>query len=116
MFGGDHKPEIKKSAEYCRKAAFKQAHSIMSVMQRQDTLKELKRMSSKQLPGVSEIQRQNSIKQLQKEIGASGLSVPTDDNQAETSVTFTASQMPQAHEVTGRGGRVYALGRELAMV
>merc|ERR1719242_323126 len=100
MFGGDHKPTIKKSAEYCRKAAFKQAHSIMSVMQRQDTLKELKRMSSKQLPGVSEIQRQNSIKQLQKEIGAAALNVPTDDNQAETSVTFTAgSQMPpQAHE------------------
>jgi len=95
MFGGEFKPKIKKSAEYCRKKAFKQAHSIMSVMQQKATIEEIKRVSSKNLVGVSEIQRQNSIKQLQKEIGVA-LDVPIDDNQADTSVTY--SVQPHDHE------------------
>ena len=103
MFGGDFKPKVKKSAEYCRKAAFKQAHSIMSVMQRKATIEEIKRVSTKNLPGLSEIQRQNSIKQLQKEIGV-GLHVPADDNQAETSVTYSMAPQEHVGNVSGGGG------------
>merc|ERR1712087_257751 len=66
MFGGDFKPKLakRKTAEYCRTAAFKQAHSIMSVMQRKATLEDLKRVSSKRLPGLSEMERQTSLKML----------------------------------------------------
>merc|ERR1719464_2472777 len=57
MFGGDFKPKLAKR----RTAAFKQAHSIMSVMQRKATLEDLKRVSSKRLPGLSELERQTSV-------------------------------------------------------
>lgn len=102
MFGGDYKPKIKKSAEYCRKAAFKQAHSIMSVMQRKATIEEIKRVSTKNIPGLSEIQRQNSIKHLQKEIGVA-LDVPMDDNQAETSMTYSVHPHEHVGNVSGAG-------------
>merc|ERR1719411_946039 len=52
MFGGEFKPVISKSAEYCRKEAFKQAHSIMSAMTRKHTMDEMKRVSSRVLPGM----------------------------------------------------------------
>merc|ERR1719295_230825 len=102
MFGGDFKPKVKRSAEYCRKAAFKQAHSIMSVMQRKATIEEIKRVSTKNLPGLSEIQRQNSIKQLQKEIGVA-LDVPAEDNQAETSMTYSVAPQEHVGNVSGAG-------------
>jgi len=72
MFGGDFKPKSTKTPEYCRNAAFKQAHSIMSVLERKATIEDLKRASSKQLPGMTELQRQSSIKQLEREIGKAG--------------------------------------------
>jgi len=80
MFGGDFKPKLskKKTAEYCRTAAFKQAHSIMSVMQRKATLEDLKRVSSKRLPGLSELERQTSLNMLAEAGAGAG---------AETSVT-----------------------------
>merc|ERR1719336_3484604 len=53
-------------------AAFKQAHSIMSVLERKATIEDLKRASSKQLPEMTELQRQSSIKQLEREIGKAG--------------------------------------------
>lgn len=85
MFGGDFKPRLdkKKSVEYCRNAAFKQAHSIMSVMQRKATIEDLKRVSSKQLPGLSELQRQASLAELEKEMGRTGGAM------AESSVTHS---------------------------
>jgi len=78
MFGGDFKPKLakRKTAEYCRTAAFKQAHSIMSVMQRKATLEDLKRVSSKRLPGLSELDRQTSLKML-AEAGANNESSMT---------------------------------------
>ena len=72
MFGGDFKPKNTKTPEYCRNAAFKQAHSIMSVLERKATIEDLKRASSKHLPGMTELQRQSSIKQLEREIGKAG--------------------------------------------
>merc|ERR1711899_474903 len=53
MFGGDFKPKNTKTPEYCRNA-------------------DLKRASSKHLPGMTELQRQSSIKQLEREIGKAG--------------------------------------------
>merc|ERR1719283_613029 len=78
MFVGDFKPKLakRKTAEYCRTAAFKQAHSIMSVMQRKATLEDLKRVSSKRLPGLSELDRQTSLKML-AEAGANNESSMT---------------------------------------
>jgi len=84
MFGGDFKPKLakRKTAEYCRTAAFKQAHSIMSVMQRKATLEDLKRVSSKKLPGLSDLERQTSLKMLaEAQVGAG----------AETSMTRPAN-------------------------
>jgi len=72
MFGGDFKPKNTKTPEYCRNAAFKQAHSIMSVLERKATIEDLKRASSKNLPGMTELQRQSSIQQLEREIGKAG--------------------------------------------
>merc|ERR1712087_752550 len=72
----------RKTAEYCRTAAFKQAHSIMSVMQRKATLEDLKRVSSKKLPGLSDLERQTSLKMLaEAQVGAG----------AETSMTRPAN-------------------------
>jgi len=89
MFGGDFKPKLakRKTAEYCRTAAFKQAHSIMSVMQRKATLEDLKRVSSKRLPGLSEMERQTSLKMLQ-EAGSNN------DNLNESSMTKPFGALP----------------------
>merc|ERR1740123_1651038 len=72
MFGGDFKPKNTKTPEYCRNAAFKQAHSIMSVLERKATIEDLNRASTKNLPGMTELQRTTSIKQLEREIGKAG--------------------------------------------
>merc|ERR1712048_1096484 len=45
MFGGDYKPKHKKTAEYCRQSAYKQAHSMISVFERRNTLEDLARKS-----------------------------------------------------------------------
>merc|ERR1712087_691553 len=49
MFGGDYKPKHKKTAEYCRQSAFKQAHSMISVFERRNTLEDLARKSKASL-------------------------------------------------------------------
>merc|ERR1712115_437950 len=91
MFGGDFKPKLakRKTAEYCRTAAFKQAHSIMSVMQRKATLEDLKRVSSKRLPGLSEMERQTSLKMLQEAAKGSN-----NDNLNESSMTKPFGALP----------------------
>jgi len=89
MFGGDFKPKLakRKTAEYCRTAAFKQAHSIMSVMQRKATLEDLKRVSSKRLPGLSEMERQTSLKMLAEANGGAKMG-------AESSMTRPDGDRP----------------------
>jgi len=72
------------------------------VMQRKATIEEIKRVSTKNLPGLSEIQRQNSIKQLQKEIGVA-LDVPAEDNQAETSMTYSMAPQEHVGNISGAG-------------
>merc|ERR1712232_845466 len=49
MFGGDYKPKTKKTPEYCRQSAFKQAHSMISVFERRNTLEDLARKSKASL-------------------------------------------------------------------
>jgi len=49
MFGGDYKPKHAKTAEYCRQSAFKQAHSMISVFERRNTLEDLARKSKASL-------------------------------------------------------------------
>merc|ERR1719297_291197 len=49
MFGGDYKPKHKKTAEYCRQSAYKQAHSMISVFERRNTLEDLARKSKASL-------------------------------------------------------------------
>jgi hypothetical protein len=51
MFGGniDYKPKNRPTAEYCRREAFKQAHSLMSVFERKATLDDIRRQSSRKL-------------------------------------------------------------------
>merc|ERR1719242_2304750 len=49
MFGGDYKPKHVKTAEYCRQSAFKQAHSMISVFERRNTLEDLARKSKASL-------------------------------------------------------------------
>merc|ERR1712129_401976 len=89
MFGGDFKPKLakRKTAEYCRTAAFKQAHSIMSVMQRKAKLEDLKRVSSKRLPGLSEMERQTSLKMLAEANGGAKMG-------AESSMTRPDGDRP----------------------
>merc|ERR1712038_1275201 len=87
MFGGEFKPVISKSAEYCRKEAFKQANSIMAAMTREHTMKELKRVSSRILPGI-ELEEEfddngNPVKDKTEKLNA-GM-------EAEASVTFTGA-------------------------
>merc|ERR1719464_919752 len=95
MFGGEFKPVIGKSAEYCRKEAFKQAHSIMSAMTRKHTMQELKRVSSRILPGM----------ELDEEFDEDGqpksnqIAAPNNGGmEVEASVTFTGA----VEEHTGR--------------
>jgi hypothetical protein len=49
MFGGEYKPKHKKTAEYCRQRAFKQAHSMISIFERKSTLEDLARKSKASL-------------------------------------------------------------------
>merc|ERR1719319_1366126 len=89
MFGGDFKPKLakRKTADYCRTAAFKQAHSIMSVMQRKATLEDFERVSSKRLPGLSEMERQTSLKMLAEANGGAKMG-------AESSMTRPDGDRP----------------------
>merc|ERR1740129_2163107 len=45
VFGGDYKPKTKKTPEYCRQSAFKQAHSRISLFERRNTLEDLAKKS-----------------------------------------------------------------------
>merc|ERR1712038_1972463 len=89
MFGGEFKPKIVKSAEYCRKEAFKQAHSIMSVMTRKHTMEELKRVSSRVLPGMmlndfEDEEHPQQTNSMQAPAAGAGM-------ETEASVTFTGA-------------------------
>merc|ERR1719411_2611139 len=45
----DYKPKTKKTPEYCQQSAFKQAHSMISVFERRNTLEDLARKSKASL-------------------------------------------------------------------
>jgi len=69
MFGGDYKPKHKKTAEYCRQSAFKQAHSMISVFERRNTLEDLARKSKASIHSMhsrqmSEVDRERTMKEL----------------------------------------------------
>jgi len=97
MFGGEYKPNHcrQKTAEYCRREAFKQAHSIMSVFERKATLEDiamkqsqrskLRLMSDSTVNGVygtADTARKGTIEQFEKDM-------------AEKSISFTESHDPQ---------------------
>merc|ERR1712039_90025 len=69
MFGGDYKPKTKKTPEYCRQSAFKQAHSMISVFERRNTLEDLARKSKASIHSMhsrqmSEVDRERTMKEL----------------------------------------------------
>jgi len=69
MFGGDYKPKHTKTAEYCRQSAFKQAHSMISVFERRNTLEDLARKSKASIHSMhsrqmSEVDRERTMKEL----------------------------------------------------
>ena len=89
MFGGEFKPVINKSAEYCRKEAFKQAHSIMSAMTRKHTMDELKRVSSRVLPGMELNDFEEDVHPAN--ISSNQMKQPDAGMEVEASVTFTGA-------------------------
>jgi hypothetical protein len=117
MFGGEYKPKHRKTAEYCRREAFKQAHSIMSVFERKSTMEELARKSKQSLHSLY------SMRSLSDLFGSDGPShfvekdapckcqmqrKPTksvleqfEKDMDEHSITFSESPIPQkAHKKT----------------
>merc|ERR1719422_2386896 len=70
MFGGDYKPKHKKTAEYCRQSAYKQAHSMISVFERRNTLEDLARKSQASIHSMyhnrtmSDVDREKTMKEL----------------------------------------------------
>eukprot|EP00484_Ammonia_sp_Unknown_P008699 CAMPEP_0197079908 /NCGR_PEP_ID=MMETSP1384-20130603/213862_1 /TAXON_ID=29189 /ORGANISM="Ammonia sp." /LENGTH=773 /DNA_ID=CAMNT_0042518789 /DNA_START=52 /DNA_END=2373 /DNA_ORIENTATION=- len=66
MFGGEYKPKHKKSAEYCRKQAFKQAHSMISGLERRDTLEDIARRSRADLDNMSDFDQAATLRELGK--------------------------------------------------
>merc|ERR1712154_565186 len=70
MFGGDYKPKHKKTAEYCRQSAFKQANSMISVFERRNTLEDLARKSKASIQSMyhnrtmSDVDRERTMKEL----------------------------------------------------
>lgn len=81
MFGGniDYKPKNRPNAEYCRREAFKQAHSLMSVFERKATLDDMRRQSSRKLM----MEQQKS--------GAGG------DEKFEHSLSFSEDEVRRMH-------------------
>eukprot|EP01083_Nonionella_stella_P209283 758792_1 len=69
MFGGEYKPKHRKTAEYCRKQAFKQAHSMISIFERKSTLEDIARKSKVSLysmRSMSDLDRAHTLKELGK--------------------------------------------------
>merc|ERR1719273_1040891 len=70
MFGGDYKPKHQKTVEYCRQSAFKQAHSMISVFERQNTLEDLARKSKASIQSMyhnrtmSDVDREKTMREL----------------------------------------------------
>merc|ERR1712130_804633 len=122
MFGGDYKPKHKKSAEYCRQSAYKQAHSMISVFERRSTLEDLARKSKASLNSMyhnrtmSDVDREKTMKELgnlqslsnllvaaeMQQNGNDDLSV-TDDQKKETPNQKLHRQLSQ-HISYGSGG------------
>merc|ERR1719229_1927105 len=114
MFGktDSFKPKHKKTAEYCRTKAFKQAHSIMSVFERKNTLEDLARRSKASLHSMhsmrsmSDLDRKNTMEELGKIVSLTNLfdavSSPRSTNKLlnnfaenkEDSLSFSESPQP----------------------
>ncbi len=106
MFGAtdNFKPKHKKTAEYCRTKAFKQAHSIMSVFERKNTLQDLAKQSMRSMHSMrsmSDADRKNTMEELGRIVSLTNL---WDDNNIninsinnhEKSLTFShSSHSPQ---------------------
>eukprot|EP01083_Nonionella_stella_P186239 681308_1 len=126
MFGGESfRPKHKKTAEYCRTAAFKQAHSIMSVFERKNTLQDLARRSKASLHSMhsmrsmSDLDRKATMEELGKIVSLTNLwgDNPTSprsnktndmDNDDDHSLSFSDSPQPghgnkKSNPISGSG-------------
>jgi hypothetical protein len=120
MFGGEYKPKHKKTADYCRTAAFKQAHSIMSVFERKNTLEDLARRSKASLHSMysvrslDDLDRKRTMEELGNIISLSNLFATSpkatqheqsEDKNESCSITFSESPQPGKNdEEKGNGG------------
>merc|ERR1712154_534451 len=101
MFGGDYKPKHKKTAEYCRQSAFKQAHSMISVFERRNTLEDLARKSKDTIQSIyhnrtmSDMDRSKAMKELGNLQSLSNLLVAAEqqENNNDDEMSVTASQV-----------------------
>jgi Kef-type K+ transport system membrane component KefB len=106
MFGGniEYKPKNRPTVDYCRKEAFKQAHSLMSVFERKATLEDLRRQSSRKL----------MMQEQQRRASAAG-----DDEKFEHSLSFSEDEVRRMHaaksydgaKATGAGQGAPAMNR-----
>merc|ERR1719361_1241648 len=101
MFGGDYKPKHKKTAEYCRQSAFNQAHSMISVFERRNTLEDLARKSKASIHSMyhnrtmSDVDREKTMKELGNLQSLSNLLVAAEMQQGgnnDDDLSMTADQ------------------------
>jgi len=93
MFGGDvNKPAHvrQKTAEYCRREAFKQAHSIMSVFERKATLEDIAMKSQRKLRIMSDSTVHDQYNNSRK-----GTIERFEKDMAEKSVSFSETNDPR---------------------
>merc|ERR1712154_46927 len=111
MFGGDYKPKHKKTAEYCRQAASKQAHSMMSVFERRNTLEDLARKSKDTIQSIyhnrtmSDMDREKAMKELGNLQSLSNLLVAAEKQENghnDDDLSVTASQVQKKETKTQR--------------
>jgi len=110
MFGGDYKPKHKKTAEYCRQSAFKQAHSMISVFERRNTLEDLARKSKASIQSMyhnrtmSDMDREKAMKELGNLQSLSNLLVAAEKQQNgqndDDDMSMTASQVQKKETKT----------------
>merc|ERR1712115_72048 len=102
MSGGDYKPKHKKTAEYCRQSAYKQAHSMISVFERRNTLEDLARKSQASIHSMyhnrtmSDVDREKTMKELGNLQSLSNLLVAAEmhagGNNDDDDLSMTAEQ------------------------
>merc|ERR1712154_406136 len=111
MFGGDYKPKHKKTAEYCRQSAFKQAHSMISVFERKNTLEDLARKSKDTIQSMyhnrtmSDMDREKAMKELGNLQSLSNLLVAAEKQENghnDDDLSVTASQVQKKETKTQR--------------